>query len=118
MEKSISAHSRHAALLLDVFRPPLQVSCLQTMSFGSASGSTGGGLQVCPVWHLKHLRSLPCRGRSDGLDRLALPGAGGPLSNLPGSAWGGRDSIEELLAGNTNYHDCLALRGGAAFSGR
>lgn len=42
MEKYISAHSRHAALLLDVFRP-LQVSCLQTMSFGSASDGGGGG---------------------------------------------------------------------------
>lgn len=49
---------------------------------------------MCPVWHLKHLRSLPCRGRSDGLDRLALPGAGGPLSNLPGSAWGGEIALK------------------------
>lgn len=46
----------------------------------------------------------------------------------PGSRWasfqsprvsvGGRDSIEELLAGNTNYHDCLPFSSGAASSGR
>lgn len=74
-------------------------------------------LQVCPVWHLKHLRSLLCRGRSDGPDRLSLLGASGPLSNLPGSVRGW-DAIEELLARNSNYHGCLAFSSSTVFSTR
>lgn len=74
-------------------------------------------LQVCPVWHLKHLRSLLCRGRSDGPDRLSLLGASGPLSNLPGSVRGW-DTVEELLARNTNYHGCLAFSSSPVFSTR
>lgn len=108
MEKYISAHFCHAALLLDVSVLLCRLAvCRQWASALLQALQRGGGhrqalysaradrpSQVCPVWHLKHLRSLLCRGRSDGLDRLALPGAGGPLSNLPGSAWGGEIALK------------------------
>lgn len=64
---------------------------------GAQPETTGPPSRLCPVWHLKHLRSLPCRGRSDVLDRLGLPGAGGALFPISpgqlegGGGWGGHE---------------------------